>query len=78
MQISSGGHSVQAQLSRRSFLRGTAVATAGANMIEAASAVIGRAEAAESGGPAASGPEPVPITLKVNGSDAGRCRSSRG
>jgi len=36
-------------------------------MIDAASAIIGRAEGAESGGPAVSGPEPVPITLKVNG-----------
>ncbi len=36
-------------------------------MIDAASAIIGQAEAAESGGPPVAGPGPVPITLKVNG-----------
>lgn len=36
-------------------------------MVEAASALVGQAEAAESGGPAVVGPDPVQITLTVNG-----------
>jgi xanthine dehydrogenase YagT iron-sulfur-binding subunit len=55
------------ELSRRSFLRGSAFTTAGAAMIETASAFIGQAKAAESGVPPVVGPEPVQITLNVNG-----------
>jgi carbon-monoxide dehydrogenase small subunit/xanthine dehydrogenase YagT iron-sulfur-binding subunit len=36
-------------------------------VIEAASAIIGQAEAAERSGQPVVGPEPVPITLKING-----------
>jgi xanthine dehydrogenase YagT iron-sulfur-binding subunit len=60
------GH-VRQGLSRRSFLRGSALATAGATVIGAASAIIGQAEAADSSGLSIIGPEQVPITLKVNG-----------
>jgi xanthine dehydrogenase YagT iron-sulfur-binding subunit len=53
-------------LSRRSFLRGSALTTAGATMVDAASAIISQATAAESSGMVA-GPQAVPISLKVNG-----------
>ncbi len=36
-------------------------------MIDATSALMGRAEAAESGGPPVAGPAPVPVTLNING-----------
>ena len=55
------------ELSRRWFLRSSALTTAGATVIETASALIGQADAAESSGPPVAGPEPVPITLKING-----------
>lgn len=51
-------------LSRRSFLRGTALSAAGAGMTGAATA----AELSPPG-PEVVGPAPVSITLKVNGSD---------
>jgi xanthine dehydrogenase YagT iron-sulfur-binding subunit len=54
-------------LSRRAFLRSSALTTAGASVIDAASAVAGQAAAAAGGSPPVSGPEPVSITLKVNG-----------
>lgn len=54
-------------VSRRSFLRGSALTTAGAAVSETAATLLGQAEAAENGGPPAVGPEPVRITLTVNG-----------
>ena len=56
-----------AKLSRRSLLRGSALTTVGAAMIETASAVLGRAEAATSGSAPVVGPDPTSITLSVNG-----------
>ncbi len=58
---------MQHDLSRRSFLRGSALTTAGASVVEAASALLGQAEAAEGGGPPVLGPEAVAITLTING-----------
>jgi len=46
------------------FLRSSALTTAGAAITEAASALVGQAEAADDG---ASGPGPVTITMKING-----------
>jgi|SRR5579871_565063 len=64
-------------LSRRSFLRGSALTTVGATMIEAATALVGTAhaqgslgggaQAAAPGPPAACGPDAVSIALEVNG-----------
>jgi xanthine dehydrogenase YagT iron-sulfur-binding subunit len=53
-------------LSRRSFLRGSAITT-GATMIEAAAGLATPAGAADAGGPPALGPAAAPITLEVNG-----------
>jgi xanthine dehydrogenase YagT iron-sulfur-binding subunit len=58
---------VQRDVSRRSFLRSSALTAAGATVIETASAIIAQAQAAQSDGPPASGPGPVLVTLKVNG-----------
>ena len=58
---------MQHELTRRSFLRGSAVTTAGASLIDAASALIGPADALESCGMPVSGPDLVPITLRING-----------
>jgi aerobic-type carbon monoxide dehydrogenase small subunit (CoxS/CutS family) len=52
-------------LSRRLFLRGSALSTAGATLVNAASTFTEQADAAE--GPPVVGPGPVPITLKING-----------
>jgi aerobic-type carbon monoxide dehydrogenase small subunit (CoxS/CutS family) len=54
-------------LSRRSLLRGSAFATAGATVIDAASALVGQVEAADSSGPPVAGPGSVPVTLMING-----------
>ena len=54
-------------LSRRSFVRGSALTTAGAAMIDTASAIIGTAKSEEANIAAVAGPDPVPITLQVNG-----------
>jgi aerobic-type carbon monoxide dehydrogenase small subunit (CoxS/CutS family) len=53
-------------LSRRSLLRGSALATAGATVIDAASAFIGEAAEAD-GGPQVAGPGLVPVSLMING-----------
>ena len=55
------------EVSRRSFLQGSALTTAGAAVAGAASAIIGQAAKAEPAGSAALGPEPVPASLTVNG-----------
>jgi aerobic-type carbon monoxide dehydrogenase small subunit (CoxS/CutS family) len=52
-------------LSRRLFLRGSALTTAGANLVNAASTFVEQAQAAE--GMPVVGPGSVPITLKING-----------
>lgn len=57
---------MHSDLSRRSFLRGSAVTTAGATMANATSALLAQAETAESTS-ASGGPGAVPITLQVNG-----------
>jgi aerobic-type carbon monoxide dehydrogenase small subunit (CoxS/CutS family) len=67
MPISDGSGNKGHGFSRRSFLRGSAITTAEASVIDVASAILGQAEAAESGGLSVAGPEPVPITLQVNG-----------
>ena len=54
-------------VSRRSFLCGSAIATASVTMVGAASAIIEHAEAAASGGPPVVGPGSVSVPLKVNG-----------
>ena len=58
---------MHSDLSRRSFLRGSAVTTAGATMINATSALLAQAETAESTSASGGGPDDVPITLQVNG-----------
>ncbi|MGO9985090.1 MAG: (2Fe-2S)-binding protein [Rhodomicrobium sp.] len=55
------------EVSRRSFLQGSALTTAGAAMAEAATAFIGQAAAGEPSGPAIFGPGAVPVSLTVNG-----------
>jgi aerobic-type carbon monoxide dehydrogenase small subunit (CoxS/CutS family) len=57
----------QATLSRRSFLRGSALATAGAAMVGAAAAVLEQAQAATGADAGIVGPGAVAITLEVNG-----------
>ena len=57
---------MHSDLSRRSFLRGSAVTTAGATMVNATSALLAQAETAESTS-ASGGPGAVSITLQVNG-----------
>ena len=52
-------------LSRRLFLRGSALTTAGATLVNAASTFVEQAQAAE--GMPVVGPGAVPITLKING-----------
>ena len=58
---------MHSDLSRRSFLRGSAVTTAGATMVNATSALLAQAETAESTSASGGGPDAVPITLQVNG-----------
>ena len=78
MPIPDRGKNARQGISRRSLSRFHGDDQIGATMIDAASALMGQAEAAETGGPPVAGPEPVPITLKVNGVPHGRCRLSRG
>jgi aerobic-type carbon monoxide dehydrogenase small subunit (CoxS/CutS family) len=54
-------------LSRRSFLQGSALATAGATVLGVASAMMEEAESASNQGLGLLGPEPVAMTLNVNG-----------
>jgi aerobic-type carbon monoxide dehydrogenase small subunit (CoxS/CutS family) len=54
-------------LSRRSFLQGSALATAGATVFGAASVMMESAEAGQSSGLPVIGPEAVMMTLEVNG-----------
>jgi len=56
---------VQSDLSRRTFLRGSALTT-GAGMVDAASALLAQAQV-ENGDASAAEQEAVPITLQVNG-----------
>jgi xanthine dehydrogenase YagT iron-sulfur-binding subunit len=69
MPTPDGGEDGRQEISRRYFLRDSALTTVGAVMIDAASANSSSAEAAGIGGPPAFGPEPVSITLKVNGAE---------
>src|SRR5665811_1832780 len=64
MPTPDGGENGRQGISRRYFLRDSALTTVGAVMIDAASANSSSAEAAGIGGPPAFGPEPVSITLK--------------
>ncbi|MGD0335199.1 MAG: 2Fe-2S iron-sulfur cluster-binding protein [Xanthobacteraceae bacterium] len=57
---------MHSDLSRRSFLRGSALTTAGATMVNATSALLARAETAENSASGA-GSDAVPITLQANG-----------
>jgi xanthine dehydrogenase YagT iron-sulfur-binding subunit len=54
-------------LSRRSFVRGSVLTSAGAAMIDGASTIIGKVEAKEANAATVIGPDAVPITLRVNG-----------
>ncbi len=56
-------------LSRRSFVCGSMLTSAGAAMIDAASAIVGTAGAKEANAVATNAPDPVPIVLRVNGMD---------
>ena len=58
---------MHSDLSRRSFLRGSAVTTAGATMVNATSALLAQAKTAESTSASGGGPDAVPINLQVNG-----------
>ena len=58
-----GGNS----LSRRAFVRGSVLTSAGATMIDTASAIIGTARAREATSEQVIGPDPSPISLRVNG-----------
>jgi xanthine dehydrogenase YagT iron-sulfur-binding subunit len=55
-------------ISRRSFLRGSALTTVG-TVVDAAFATAGLAESPPSSGLPTSGPEPVSIILRVNGAE---------
>lgn len=57
---------MHSDVSRRSFLRGSALTTAGATMVNATSALLARAETAENSASGA-GSDAVPITLQANG-----------
>src|SRR5665647_1435982 len=54
-------------ISRRLFVRGSALSTAGAAMIDTASAILGTVEAKEANTASIAGPDPIPIALQVNG-----------
>ena len=56
---------MRSDLSRRSFLRGSALTTAGASMANSTSSLF--AQTATQNGSAAMGPEPVALTLRING-----------
>ena len=58
---------MQADWSRRRFLRGSAWAAAGVSALEATANMVGETAAAEIAGTPGVGPGPVPITLKING-----------
>lgn len=58
---------MRSDLSRRSFLRGSASTTAGATMINATSAFLAQAAIGDNDGAAAAGPDAVAITLQING-----------
>jgi len=64
MRFSVGVHGLRARMSRRSFLKGTSAATAGLAALETALMPAGAAAADD---PQVFGPEPVSITLRVNG-----------
>jgi xanthine dehydrogenase YagT iron-sulfur-binding subunit len=66
MPISDAGGMRGIGLSRRSLLRGSVLATAGATAVGAASAFIGELAEADSGPPVV-GPGFVPISLEING-----------
>ena len=55
------------ELSRRLFLRGSALTTAGATMVNATSTLLTHAEPVESGGASAARPNAVAVTLRING-----------
>jgi aerobic-type carbon monoxide dehydrogenase small subunit (CoxS/CutS family) len=54
-------------LSRRAFVRGSALTSAGAAVVHTASAIIGAAQAKEADSKLIIGPDPAPISLRVNG-----------
>lgn len=58
---------VAENVSRRSFIQGSALTTVGAAMADAASAILGQAAEAEPAAPEVAGPEAVPVSLTVNG-----------
>lgn len=66
MATSDAGALQGSGLSRRSLLRGSALATAGATVIDAASAFIAEVAEADSA-PQVAGPGLVPISLMING-----------
>lgn len=58
---------MQSDLSRRSFLRGSALTTAGATMVNATSALLAQAETGEAGSAVGAGSDAVAVTLQING-----------
>jgi xanthine dehydrogenase YagT iron-sulfur-binding subunit len=58
---------VQSDLSRRSFLRGSALTTAGATMVNATSERLAQAETGEAGSAVGAGSDAVAVTLQING-----------
>lgn len=67
MPIAGEARTAQHPLSRRSFLTSSLLTTAGATIVDAISAQVDQAAAAESGGPIVAGPGAVQIALTVNG-----------
>jgi xanthine dehydrogenase YagT iron-sulfur-binding subunit len=55
------------ELSRRSFLRGSALSAAGARIVGAGAVFVGPAAASPGDGPSVVGPAPVAVTMNVNG-----------
>jgi xanthine dehydrogenase YagT iron-sulfur-binding subunit len=66
MPITEEGGNSRHELSRRAFVRGSALTSAGAAMIDTASAFIGTARAKEAG-EQVTGPDATPISLRING-----------
>lgn len=67
MPFAGEAKNAQHPVSRRSFLRSSLLTTAGATMIDAVSAHLDGAAAAEAEGPAIAGPGAVQVALDING-----------
>jgi xanthine dehydrogenase YagT iron-sulfur-binding subunit len=67
MPVPEEGETSRRGLSRRAFVRGSALTSAGAAMVDTASAILGAAQANEAPGERVVGPGAAPINLRVNG-----------